>query len=649
MSNRGRKGVPTVRRRVISVAACVVLVGAGTSACFAEQSAMPTVRDFLVAWQVENYDAAAKHTVGADQAQVARALAGLRNQLDAASMKLALGQPVPAGKKPGRAIVKNGETAEARFAVKIDLGENGEPWTYTGVMKLRRVKGKWKVVWDPSIIHPRLKAGQRLAVVSETPRRSPIQDSRGKSMLRTVPTSIIGVVPGQLADPQKTVQQMVRSLRFGANRTLDTQRLLGRIRSAPPEKFLPLLTMETSSAGVVDQQLSQLSQVSGLQVKPTKAAIDPVAAPEFVGSLGPATNDRLQQVGAPYQPGDTIGVSGLQLLMQRRLAGTPTVRVIAQDATGRDQEELRAWPGSPSDPVQTTLDWRVQARADHALARLPYVASMAVVNPASGAVQAVANHRTGGQNRALEGRYPPGLTFGIVAAEALLNSGVAKDTETDCPASVQVGGRTFTNPYPAQGKGTFESNFTASCATTLAALSTRLNAQALTAAATRFGLGKDWGMAVPGFPGSVPVPANDADKASMMIGEGGLQVSPLSMALAASAAANGYWRPGFTLTNPRDTQGGVTVPPLAATAVLDLKSLLRSSIIRGPAKAANVGGVSGVGATVTVNGKTVSWFVGSRTEYAFAIAVEGRVDAAALVKRFLAPAATIPGLNRAAP
>ncbi|MFP3960969.1 penicillin-binding transpeptidase domain-containing protein [Actinomadura fulvescens] len=633
MSNRGRRGVPTVRRRVISVAACAGLVGAGTSACFAEQSAMPTVRDFLVAWQVENYAAAAKHTVGADRAQVARALAGLRNQLDAASMKLALGQPVPAGKKPGRAIAKNGENAEARFAVKIDLGENGEPWTYTGVMKLKRIKGKWKVVWDPSIIHPRLRAGQRLAVVSQTSRRSAIQDTNGASLLRTVPAYIIGVVPGELADPKKTIEAMIEALPFRGNRTLDTQRLLGRIRSAPPEKFLQLLTVEAGSAGGIERLLGQ---VRGLQVKPVNAPIDPVAATEFVGKLGPATNDRLQQVGAPYQPGDTIGVSGLQLLMQRRLAGTPTVRVIAQDATGRSVEELRSWPGTDPQPVQTTLVRAVQRRADYALADLPYPASMAVVNPASGAVQAVANHRTNGQNKALEGRYPPGLAFGMVGAEALLNSGMTKDTETDCPASVQVGGRTFTNPAPARGKNTFESNFALSCATTLAALSSRLDTSALMAAAARFGLGKDWGMSVPAFTGTVPAPANAADKAAMMIGEGGVQVSPLAMALAASAAGNGYWRPGFMLKNPRDAQAGVTGQPLAATAVLDLKSLMRSSVSRGTARDANVGQVSGVTATVVANGKTVSWFVGSRPEYAFAIAVEGKVNTAALVQRFLA-------------
>ncbi|MFI0447949.1 penicillin-binding transpeptidase domain-containing protein [Actinomadura sp. 6N118] len=641
MSNRGRKGVVTVRRRVISVTSCVVLVGAGTSACFAERSAMPTVRDFLVAWQVENYDAAAKHTVGAGQDQVARALAGLRNQLDAASMKLALGQPVPEGKKPGKAIVKNGEEAQARFAVKIDLGENGEPWTYTGVMKLKRIKGKWKVVWDPSIIHPRLKAGQRLAVVSQTPQRSPILAADGKSLLRTVPAQVIGVVPGELTDPQKTIQEMVKSLRFNGTRTLDTQRLVGRIRSAPPEKFLPLLTVEEPSTNGIGQQLSQ---VPGLQTKATSAPIDPAAAPEFVGKLGPATNDRLQQVGAPYQPGDTIGVSGLQLLLQRRLAGTPTVKVIAQDEVGRSVEELRSWLGTRSEPVQTTLRSEVQRRADWALAALPYPASMAVVSPASGAVQAVANHRTNGQNRALEGRYPPGLTFGMVGAEALLNSGLTRDAQTDCPASVQVGGRTFTNPTQARGKDRFDMNFALSCTTTLASLSSRLDASALLAAAGRFGIGKDWGMSVPAFTGFVPTPRNDAEKAAVMIGEGGVEVSPLAMALAASAGSNGAWRPAFMLTNPRDTQTGVTGQLLAAAAAQELESMLRSSVTRGTAKAANIGpnAVSGITATVTTNGKTVSWFVGSRADYAFAIAVEGKVNAAALVQRFLASNDQIP-------
>ena len=71
MTNRGRGRLPrrrlprgsrTVRRRAVSLAACGALVATMTTGCWAEPSAMPAVRDFLIAWQVGNYPAAAKKT-----------------------------------------------------------------------------------------------------------------------------------------------------------------------------------------------------------------------------------------------------------------------------------------------------------------------------------------------------------------------------------------------------------------------------------------------------------------------------------------------------------------------------------------------------------------------------------------------------------
>ena len=625
-------------RRVISMAGCAVLVAGGAGACFAEPSALPTMRDFLIAWQVGNTQAAARKTTGADRAGVAAALARVRAELDAASLKLALGTPVQPGQERNReqrVIEKSGDSATARFSVKVDLGENGEPWTYTGVMNLRRIKGQWKVVWNPSIVHPQLEPGQRLAVVTEVPPRAPIQDSAARPLVRKVHADIVGVYPGQLRDPKATIEQITKAARADNGPELDSERLLGRVRSAPPNEFLPLLTLQRPENNAL---ILRLRQVRGLHFRPTLAPIAPELAPELVGTLGPATADRLQQVGAPYQPGDTIGVSGLQLELQRRLAGIPTVRVVAQNPDGSKRKELRSWPGQNPAPVRTTIDRRIQPRAELTLKGLRVPASMVAVRPSTGEVLAVANHLTGGRNLAMEGRYPPGLAFGVVAAEALLNAGLSKNTKVDCPATITVGGRTFTNPGGrARPQNTLQMQFANSCATTLAALSGRLDGNALIAEAGRLGLGKDWGLSVPYFSGSVPMPANDAEKAATMLGQGKVQVSPLAMALIAGVVESGTWRPPYVLNDPRDPQQ-VAPQPLNPVATSDLKDLMRRSVFSGTARDADVSSgavVRGVSAVAEQDGKTVSWFVGSRGDLAFAIAVEGRVNAAKLVPIFL--------------
>jgi cell division protein FtsI/penicillin-binding protein 2 len=144
------------------------------------------------------------------------------------------------------------------------------------------------------------------------------------------------------------------------------------------------------------------------------------------------------------------------------------------------------------------------------------------------------------------------------------------------------------------------------------------------------------------FTGTVPLPRNDAEKAATMIGQGGVRVSPLGMALVAGAVETGTWRPPYLLRDPQEGQTAApeSLPPVSTS---DLKKLVRRSVYQGTAKDANVGSgankVSGVAATVTYNedgrAKTVSWFVGSRGDAAFAIAVEGKYNAAQLAASFL--------------
>ncbi|GAA1561049.1 hypothetical protein GCM10009678_49930 [Actinomadura kijaniata] len=597
------------------------------------------MRDFLIAWQVGNYRAAANLTTGADRRQVEQALGQVRAQLDAASMRLELGTPVRSGEKTTKAITKKGDTAEAKFSVKFDLGENGQPWTYSSTMPLKRIGGRWKVVWDASIIHRQLKKGYRLAVVSKVEPRGQVYHAGNQSLLSQVPAVVAGVYPGQLADPKKTLDRLARVTRQDGGQRLDVERLLGRVRSAPPEKFLSLLTLQQQQNQALIQRLR--SDVPGLQVREARLPIGSVAAPEVIGTLGPATADRLQQVGAPYQPGDTIGVNGLQLSQQRRLAGTPTVQVVAQDPAGRDVVPLASWPGVEPQSIRTTLNTRLQRNADQTLANLRSPASLVAIQTNTGAVLAVSSRGTDGRNAAFEAQYPPGLAFGIVSAEALLRNGMTDTAKTECPATVNVGGQTFQNPGPPRKPQSFQHNFANSCATTLAGLSTRVSAASLAQSAERFGFGKDWGLGLPAFTGSVPAPANDAQKAAVMTGQGGVRMSPLAMAAVAAAVDSGLWRPPYLVADPPNRE--VPQSQVIDRAVVDgLTKLMRRSVFSGTAKNARVStssAVYGVVATVDYQekgqNKTVSWFVGARDGTAFAIAIEGRTDAAKVAANFL--------------
>jgi cell division protein FtsI/penicillin-binding protein 2 len=631
MGWRRRASSRTFRRAGAALAGGMLIASTST-ACFAEPSAMPTVRDFLIAWQIGNYQAASKHTTG-DPGTVVTALRQIREQLDAASMRFGL-----------RHINRSGNTAEAAFEVHVDLGENGEPWNYSGLLHLIRVGGRWKVQWSPSVINPKLADGSRLAVVTESQPRAPVQDASGRSLLRTVNALIVGVYPDRLRDRERTLTQLAKAT------DLEAERLIGRVGSAPPQEFLPLLTLQQPDHS---RQTARLRQIEGLEFKPVKLPIAPAMAAELVGRLGPATAATLQQVGAPYQPGDTIGEDGLQLLYQRRMAGIPAVKVVAQDPAGRQTETLAEWRGTPSEPVRTTLDQSVQLSAENALKRLRVPASLTAVNAPTGRILAVANHRTR-KNLAFEGEYPPGMTFSIVSSEPLLQKGQQLGASAPCPATSKVGDTVIRSQGAARGKSTFQANFAMSCPTAFAVLGSTVDGADLVAGANQFGIGGSWGVPVaesgggggqrlvpvPAFPGSVPQPVGDTEKALAMIGEGKVRMSPLAMALVAGAVDSGTWRPPQLLNSPEPTQQ-IAPQPLDGGSVQSLNNLMRQSVQHGAARDANVRGtpVRGVTAVVSYDQgghkKVVSWFVGSRGDLAFALAVEGKVPVAKVAKLFM--------------
>jgi cell division protein FtsI/penicillin-binding protein 2 len=122
-----------------------------------------------------------------------------------------------------------------------------------------------------------------------------------------------------------------------------------------------------------------------------------------------------------------------------------------------------------------------------------------------------------------------------------------------------------------------------------------------------------------------------------MVGQGRVEVSPLSMALAAATVESGTWKAPSLIENPPTPQP-IQPRSLDSESISALQPLLRQSVTSGSARSANLPGnkVYGVVAQVPYGkGKTVSWFVGFSGNVAFALAVEGKVNAAAVAAKFL--------------
>lgn len=571
-----------------------------------EGSAEPAVQAFLLDWEQGKFAQAAALTTG-DVGQVATQLAAAYVDLDATEVFFAM-----------QSVTQHGNTAVATFRATVDLAEGGTQWPYTGRFRLTMKGGQWLVDWAPSVINPSLGPGDRFAVLTVFAPRAGIEDAVGQSLLPRSTDYHIGVYPGLLANPAQTAAQ------FSQLTDLNSQQVLGQIRSAPPRTFMSLLTLGPASFRA---QWPRLARVRGLGFQRRTERLFDTGAPDVVGAVQTENSRALRAEGATYLPGATIGTSGLEQAYQNTLAGTPSTMVVVVDAAGRPVATLWKSPGVAGTPVRTTLVSRYQSAADKALAARPGSGEIVAVNAANGDILALASREAGSAalppGGALNARVKPGMAFSIVSAAAALGAGYGMDKPLPCVGTTDVGGQTFTYQFAHSTPDIFASDFAAGCGTAFATMSKDLTPAQLTEVEKAFGVGAQWNLPVPAFSGSASAATGAADLAAQVTGTGGVLMSPLGMALVAAEVDAGTGHaPVLIASDP----AAAWQAPLSASQLGELRQLMRQAVRSGPAHAANVSGslVYGQAGVVQTGAHAwLSWFAGYQGSTAVAVLETG--------------------------
>ncbi|MEW9547128.1 penicillin-binding transpeptidase domain-containing protein [Nonomuraea sp. NPDC050783] len=307
-----------------------------------------------------------------------------------------------------------------------------------------------------------------------------------------------------------------------------------------------------------------------------------------------------------------------------------------------DQVVTTVVPAQRREPLKTTLDLAVHRAGAAALEKVTKPASLVALRSSTGEILAVVN-KPGGFNRALLGTYPPGSTFKVVTASALVADGVSPQQRVTCPAEKNIGGFPFHNAgFKDYGTLTFQEAFAHSCNTTFGEMSVAsLGGGRLGEVAAAFGFGVPIRPGVPAVRAEFPAPKDDTDLASASIGQGRVLASPLNMASVAAAIASGAWIP------PRILAGGPGDPPrpLEPGVVAALRRLMPAVVTDGTAAAVRFpSGTAGKTGTAEYGSGAEppahSWFIGYKGDVAFAVLVEGggagSAVAAPAAARFLA-------------
>ncbi|MEX0170885.1 PbsX family transcriptional regulator [Streptomyces sp. LMG1-1-1.1] len=354
-------------------------------------------------------------------------------------------------------------------------------------------------------------------------------------------------------------------------------------------------------------------------------------------------------VGA-VDPQTGKGVSGLEARYDKQLtggSGQGKSVVVVDRASGQPVKTLSGGGEAQGKPVRTTIDPKVQEAAAAALEGVTKNAAVVAIDPTNGHILAAAN-KPSGMNRALEGRYPPGSTFKVVTAAALLKQGMKPTDRADCPKFANVNGQRFENQdqFVLPAGSTFRDSFAHSCNTFFVDSRAKLPQAGLHEAAQAFGIGGSWDVGTITYDGSVPVSTSDNDKAASTIGQARVQASPLVMASIAATVKEGVFKQPVLV--PDAVRKKYEAPARLDPGVVDsLRGMMRATVTIGAGKALR--GISGEPHAKTGTAefgtetppRTHAWMIGYQGDrnLAWAVLLEdggsGGRDAGPIAAKFL--------------
>jgi hypothetical protein len=284
---------------------------------------------------------------------------------------------------------------------------------------------------------------------------------------------------------------------------------------------------------------------------PPEARVSPLGAlgGSIAGAMGPADDaqERLKVYARGFDTDTPIGISGLERVFERELAGRPAATL---SADGRVIAESRPRPGRD---VHTTINSNLQQAAVTALAGR--LGGIAALDARTAEVRALAGI-------AFSAPQPPGSTFKIITTTAALEQRLVKKTDRFPVESYAViDGVQLENANGELCGGSFKDSFAHSCNSVFAPLGVKVGARRLVDAAERYG----WN-APPSIVGEMPSTLPQASEivtplevGSTAIGQFKVLATPLVMAsVAQTVAASGVrvvpsLRPGGSRRSVRVT------------------------------------------------------------------------------------------------
>jgi penicillin-binding protein 2 len=362
----------------------------------------------------------------------------------------------------------------------------------------------------------------------------------------------------------------------------------------------------------------------------------------LIGYVGEVSEDMLNQPQFElYNPGDVVGISGVERQYNTLLMGKNGSRQALVDSHGREVGRLGETEAVPGKQLKLTIDLDLQIAAEEALAGKN--GAIVAMDPKNGEILAMVSGPTFDPNdfrvhisrdewsklltdpdkpllnKAIQAQLAPGSTFKIIMSVAGWQEGIAQDLHVDCHGSAEFYGRRF-GCWVKGGHGpvTLEKAIYQSCDVFFYTLAEKLGIDRIAKYATMLGLGQKTGIDLPNEVSGV-MPSEEwkiknfkqkwfaGETISVGIGQGAIAITPVQLLRAISAISMGGrlvvphvvnpdgLPPGFVEAANYTEVKSVPIDPNGWTFITDAMS--RVLLPEGTAPSAHIPGIDIAGKT----------------------------------------------------
>jgi penicillin-binding protein 2 len=466
----------------------------------------------------------------------------------------------------------SGATASLPIQVEFETGRFGK-FSESNVLPVILEEGAWRVNWTADLIFRDLAPDNRILMQPYDPPRGAIIDRNGKPLAVQGKVLTLGLIPGRIENESRALNTLTEIL--GEK----PESIKTKYQSAQPDWWVPLRDYP------LDQQNALQAKIKGIEgvlLEEKEARVYPNGslAAHVIGFVGAATADDVADLAARgYEEGEIIGRTGIEGSQEEVLAGVRGGKLAVVTPDGDVVRTIAERQAVTGGTVQLTIDVDAQMKAERALGEK--TGSLVLLDPRDNSVLALASFprfdpnlfvlgisdadwkrlstdaRNPFQNRPTLSAYPTGSIFKVITMVAGIERGGYKpSSQFDCKGSWGVlDPRRPFGDWKPQGHGLLDlsEGIVQSCNIVFYEIGHSLDKtdpNILPEYARQFGLGALTGInGLLESPGAVPAPdwkqkiLNQVwfpgDAVNLAIGQGYLEATPLQMANAYSAIANG--------------------------------------------------------------------------------------------------------------